>query len=245
MIFFVTEPSNWSLLGEDNLFMVAATAGLIVFVLVISSAIAIVVCMHRHRTHSFKGFGTGTSMESAGTPQRFKLDRPHLLESNHSSPDGLIVDDFIMSDSRSKTATLTAGYRMTPRNNGTIIGGTLSKSYRALHQNPYTSAGSIYGESGGGSSSNGSNNGSRPFLVSYASSNLYAEPDYNCISSNHSGDQLTGSTIITNTSLTSANTNNPNKPPPPPPFFPNSNRNSELLLMESNTKTDSKQTNKK
>ena len=202
------EVSTWSWLSEENLFVVAATAGIAVFLVVASGAVVVVVCMHKHRTPSFKGFGTGSSSGSvSGTPQRFKLERPvpahHLLD---SSPDMDI--DFVSGlDNRSKTATLTAGYRMVPgaAPNGPTQNGTLGKSYRTLphHPNSYgpngaVASGSVYG----GSSSNGSNGGSRPFLVSYASSNVYAEPEYHCGASNHSGDQLTGSTTVTNASGT-------------------------------------------
>lgn len=197
--------------------MVAAVAGLVVFFLVLSSTVAVVLCLHRHRTHSFKGFTAGSGLNQASTPQRFKLDRPHLLESTQSSPSALVTDDLLLCGSRSKTATLTAAYRMTPRGDAPLIGGTLcSKPYRALQQNAYTPAGSIYGEGaggfGGGSSSNGSNSGSRPFLVSYASSNLYAEPDYNYVSS---GDQLTGSTTVTANSLPALAPCKPAQPPLP------------------------------
>ena len=130
-----------------------------------------------------------------------------------SSPDMEI--DFIGGlDNRSKTATLTAGYRMVPGSTGppglaaTTATGTLGKSYRTL-PHPYISTGSGGGNSVyGGSSSNGSNGGSRPFLVSYASSNVYAEPEYHCGASNHSGDQLTGSTTVTNASANGQSVNN-------------------------------------
>lgn len=200
------EVSTWSWLSEENLFVVAAIAGIAVFLVVASGAVVVVVCMHKHRTPSFKGFGTGSSSGSmSGTPQRFKLERPvpahHLLD---SSPD-MDIDYVSGLDNRSKTATLTAGYRMPGATvNAAIQNGTLGKSYRTLPHHPNHSylpngaaaGGSVYG----GSSSNGSNGGSRPFLVSYASSNVYAEPEYHCGASNHSGDQLTGSTTVTNAS---------------------------------------------
>lgn len=225
------EPTNWSLLGgEDSLTLVAATLGLFVFIVIAIGGVTIAVCMHYHRSPSFKGLGSSRRTGGIGggsdhlgggiggaSPHRFKLDhhnrRPHHLLD--SSPD---MEDFLV-DNRSKTATLTAAYRMhasggTLGPGGVLIGppqhqpgGTLSKSYKSLHhhnQNTYMSAGSVYGgsSSGGGGSSSG--NGSRPFLVSYASSNVYAEPEYghnnghnNNSSSNHSGDQLTGSTTVT------------------------------------------------
>ena len=230
------EQSNWGFLGEDNLLVVAATAGLIVFIVVASGAVVVVVCMHRHRTPIFKGFGNvSNSGSGGGTPQRFKLDRHtvpvsavhHLLD---SSPD-LDIEFITGMDSRSKTATLTAGYRMAQAKHGAINSttGTMGKSYRTLphHQNPYMSAGVGNGSVYGGSSSNGSATGSRPFLVSYASSNVYAEPEYHCNASNHSGEQLTGSTTVTSASvnpnvnnpLATVNNNQGSLPPLPPTSF--------------------------
>src|SRR5699024_9428399 len=85
------ELSSWSFLGEDNLFFIAATAGIVVFLVVAYGVIVVVVCLLRHRPHSFKSFGTGYSGGSIGcTPQRFKLERLLPLGGHHlldSSPD--------------------------------------------------------------------------------------------------------------------------------------------------------------
>lgn len=209
--------------GNDNLFMVAASAGLIVFCLVLFSTVAIVFCFYRNRTSTFKGFGNRNS--DVTTPQRFKLgNRPHLLDSS-SSPEQLVDVDFMM-DTRSKTSTLTAGYRMAGSANkltAPLITGTLTKQYSRQYQNPYSTAGSVYSSANEPDTATGLS-ASRPFLVSYPSPNsggnpVYAEPEYHCVeSSNPSGDgQLTGSTSVTTSSGANSNTSNVQLLPPLPP----------------------------
>lgn len=213
--------SSWVPFGTNpndvnNTLMVALTAiGLTVFVVLVIIGTVLFVCWHRNRQPSFKGFGGSSSLSSKATPQRFKLDsqRNHL-HGHHLAdtlPGHLLEGDVDLGFLDARTATLTAGYRMTGAN------GTLANNFRTmqhLSREPLTkstnnhgtnitqpilpTSGSIYGEN---SSQNSSQNGSRPFLVSYASSNVYAEPDYIANgSSNHSGDQMTGSTNLTSAS---------------------------------------------
>nr|XP_046915163.1 uncharacterized protein LOC124495776 [Dermatophagoides farinae] len=190
----------------DNLFMVAASAGLIVFCLVLFSAVAIVFCLHRNGSRtgggassSFKGFGGSRNSvdDDINTPQRLKLNRPahHLLmlDAHHSTSDQPLDSAFIvntMDTNCSKTATLTAGYRMagTMSNHHhqqqlttPLITGTLSKSsfyhhqLRQQNQNHYSTAdGSIYDggmitNSDDGGDLDLENSASKPFLVSYPS----------------------------------------------------------------------------
>lgn len=189
-----SQRSSWSVLAEDNLIMVAVTAGFLVFALVLCGSVMIFVCMHRTRSPSFKGFGSASSNLNGGSSQnntshRFKsLEHQTMANRAHNLLDSSLDNmDFISSridQQRSKTATLTAAYRMhgiSGTGSATSGVGTLSnKSYRTLPQN---------------------NGGARPFLVSYGSSNVYAEPDeYVHCASNHSGEQLTGSTTVTNAS---------------------------------------------
>ncbi|OTF80123.1 hypothetical protein BLA29_003110 [Euroglyphus maynei] len=240
----------------DNLFMVAASAGLIVFCLVLFSAVAIVFFLHRNRNQaggsSFKGFGGSRSSvdDDVNTPQRLKLNRPahHLLmlDAHHTTSSDHPLDSAFLTNTidtnRSKTATLTAGYRMagTLSNNHQqlttpLITGTLSKSsfYHPNHhqreQNHYSTAdGSIYG---GITNSEGDpdleNSASKPFLVSYPSPSVgsaeggsteanpvYAEPEYHCLESSSSAH---GSTSVTNSSGNNSNTSNLQILPPLPP----------------------------
>ncbi|KAH9423523.1 hypothetical protein DERP_003804 [Dermatophagoides pteronyssinus] len=209
--------------GYDNLFMVAASAGLIVFCLVLFAAVAIVFCFHRNGNNrngggggghsSFKGFGgSHNSMINGGdddinTPKRLKLNRPshHLLmlDAHHHSMDHQPLDSVYLTNTidtnRSKTATLTAGYRMAGNQQLTtpLITGTLTKSsfYNQRQQNHYSTAdGSIYGGVAGGDRSNsddhdedddqGENNPHqsassimKPFLVSYPSPSIGSAVD--------------------------------------------------------------------